>query len=245
MSMMPALVRNEARLFVREPAAIFWPILFPLLLLVVFGLIPMFRDTPPGADQPLLVGYVPTITLMSMCFLALMVMPSAIGIYRERLVLKRLATTPVGPWRLLAAQVLINTAIAFLMAFAVYAVGSAAFDVPLPANIPATIGSYLLACACVMAIGALISAVVPGSKVAGLVGSLVWFPLMFFAGLWIPLSVMPDSLATISRFTPLGAAADAMTDSIGGSWPDAWVLAVLAGYTLVFAALAVRLFRWR
>lgn len=245
MSMMPALLRNEARLFLREPAAIFWPIIFPLLLLVVFGLIPMFRDTPPGADQPIIVGYVPTITLMSMCFLALMIMPTAMGVYRERLVLKRLATTPVGPWRMLAAQVATNTAIAFLMAIAVYAVASLAFEVPLPKNVPATILTYLLACACVMSIGALLSAVVPGSKVAGLLGSLVWFPLMFFAGLWIPLSVMPDTLASISRFTPLGAAADAMIDAIAGDWPRGWVLGVLVGYTVVFAALAVRLFRWR
>lgn len=245
MSAMSSLLRNESRLLIREPAAIFWAICFPLLLLVVFGSIPFFRTAPPGVTHSLLFGYVPTITLMSMCFLALMVMPGAIAIYRERLVLKRLATTPVGPWRMLTAQVAVNLAVAVVMALVVYAVAFFAFDVPAPENVPATVLSYLLATLCVMAIGALVCALVPTSKVASLVGSLLWFPLMFFAGLWIPLSTMPDWLGSASRYTPLGAAAEAMTSSMAGDWPGATALLLMAGYALLCGVLAVRLFRWR
>lgn len=245
MSAMSALLRNESRLFWREPTGVFWPIAFPLLLLVVFGSVPFFRDTVTKEGHTLLFGYVPTITLISMCFLALMVMPTAIGTYRERLVLKRLATTPVGPWRLLAAHVLIDLAVAVVMAVLVYAVAHFAFDVPWPGNVPATILTYVFACLCVMSIGALVSAIAPTSKTGGLIGSLVWFPLMFFAGLWIPLATMPDTLANISRFTPLGASADAMTTAMSGGWPGAWSLFLPLGYAAVCSVLAARFFRWR
>jgi ABC-2 type transport system permease protein len=72
----------------------------------------------------------------------------------------------------------------------------------------------------------------------------LFFPLMFFAGLWIPRATMPASLLRISDFTPLGAAVQAMQDSMGGSWPHPSGLAVLAGYAVVFTVAAARFFRW-
>jgi len=68
--------------------------------------------------------------------------------------------------------------------------------------------------------------------------------MMFFAGLWLPRAAMPESLLQISDYTPLGAAVGALQSSAEGDWPRALHLAVLAGYTLVFAAAARRLFRW-
>jgi ABC-2 type transport system permease protein len=65
-----------------------------------------------------------------------------------------------------------------------------------------------------------------------------------FAGLWIPRATMPASLLRISDFTPLGAAVQAMQDSMGGSWPHPSGLAVLAGYAVVFTVAAARFFRW-
>jgi ABC-2 type transport system permease protein len=55
---------------------------------------------------------------------------------------------------------------------------------------------------------------------------------------------MPASLLRISDFTPLGAAVQAMQDSMGGSWPHPSGLAVLAGYAVVFTVAAARFFRW-
>jgi len=48
----------------------------------------------------------------------------------------------------------------------------------------------------------------------------------------------------ISDFTPLGAAVQALQDSMRGSWPHLSALAVLAGYAVVFMVAAVRFFRW-
>jgi ABC-2 type transport system permease protein len=67
---------------------------------------------------------------------------------------------------------------------------------------------------------------------------------MFFAGLWIPRATMPASLRQVSDFTPLGAAVQALQDSMRGSWPHPWGLAVLAGYAVVFTVAAARFFRW-
>ena len=54
---------------------------------------------------------------------------------------------------------------------------------------------------------------------AGAIGTLLFFPLMFFAGLWVPQATMPATLRDISDYTPLGAAVQALQDAAGGHWP--------------------------
>jgi ABC-2 type transport system permease protein len=68
--------------------------------------------------------------------------------------------------------------------------------------------------------------------------------LLFFAGLWLPRALMSTVLLDISNYTPLGAAVEAIQNSIRTGFPPAAPLLVLAGSTLVLAFLARRFFRW-
>jgi ABC-2 type transport system permease protein len=86
--------------------------------------------------------------------------------------------------------------------------------------------------------------VVPSARVANGIGAILFFPMMFFAGLWLPRAEMPAVLRDISNYTPLGSAVQALQDSTQGHWPHPLYLAVLAGYALVFGVAAARLFRW-
>ena len=72
----------------------------------------------------------------------------------------------------------------------------------------------------------------------------MFYPLLFFAGMWFPRELLPAILQDISNFTPLGASVEAMQDSMQGHFPPAASLLVLAGYALVFAFIARRFFRW-
>ena len=76
------------------------------------------------------------------------------------------------------------------------------------------------------------------------IGRLALIPLLFFAGLWLPRAIMPAVLLDISNYTPLGAAVEAIQDSIRTGFPPVAPLLVLAAYALVFAFLARRFFRW-
>ena len=44
------------------------------------------------------------------------------------------------------------------------------------------------------------------ARVARGIGALLFYPLMFFAGLWLPIPNMPAALQHVSHATPLGAA---------------------------------------
>ena len=79
------------------------------------------------------------------------------------------------------------------------------------------------------------------------VGTIVWLSseLMFFAGLFLPIGVMPSLLANISRAAPLGAAVQALTDATQGRWPHPLQLVTLLAYTVVFGGGALKMFRWQ
>ena len=104
--------------------------------------------------------------------------------------------------------------------------------------------SCLMAIGGLFALGLLIAALAPTANSVNAIGRLALFPLLFFSCLWLPRALMPTVLLDISNYTPLGAAVEAIQDSIRTGFPPVAPLLVLAGYTLVFAFLARRFFRW-
>jgi ABC-2 type transport system permease protein len=163
--------------------------------------------------------------------------------YRERGVLRRMFTTPVKPRTLLAAQILLNLAVqaATVALIVILAVGAFGATIGQPLGF---IIAFVTTAAAVSAVGLLVAAVCFTGKAANAVGAVLFFVLMFFAGLWIPRATMPAALRDISNFTPVGAGGQAIQSAAAGNWAPWWYFAVLAGYIVVCGALAIRLFRW-
>ncbi|MGI8881309.1 MAG: ABC transporter permease [Jatrophihabitans sp.] len=239
------LVRTEATLFRRDPVGLVWGMLAPLIAIVVLGAFPATRD--PAKELHGLSyfsAYLPIITVFSMSMLALNGLPPVLGTYRERGVLRRLATTPVSPVALLRVQVLLHFTAGALTSIVLLVVARFGYHVALPQQFFGFVVTYALAAAALLGIGVFVAAVAPSAKVANAVGAMLFFPMMFFAGLWLPRAQMPSALRHISDYTPLGATVQAMQDATQGQFPGALQLGVLAAYAVMFGALAVRMFRW-
>jgi ABC-2 type transport system permease protein len=72
----------------------------------------------------------------------------------------------------------------------------------------------------------------------------LFYPLVFFSGLYYPVQLMPGVMLDISHFTPLGVAVQVIVYPIYGQFPPTLGLLVLAAYALVFGFLARHFFRW-
>jgi ABC-2 type transport system permease protein len=239
------LTVTELRLLLREPLPAFFSLLFPTVLVVILGSIPDFREPSPDLGGVRMIDlYVAISVALTLAMLGLQVTPAVLALYREKGILRRLATTPVSPTMLLGAQLASALLTAIVAGTLVVAVGRLAFDVPLPANLAGFALAYLLAALGVFAIGLFIAAVVPSGKAGNAVGTLLFFPSMFFAGLWTPREVMPPLLQRIGDFTPLGAGERALHEAMTGHWPNLLSATVLVGYLGVFGLAAARLFRW-
>ncbi|GID27201.1 ABC transporter permease [Paractinoplanes brasiliensis] len=239
------LTVTELRLLLREPVAAFFVLLFPTVLVIILGSIPSFRRTNEDYGARPIDLYVGIAVILTLAMAAIQVTPAVLALYRERGVLRRLATTPVSPLKMLAAQLASNGLAAIAATALVLAVGRIVFDVPLAGNVAGFVLAFLLTAAGTLAIGLFVAAVAPSGKAGSAIGTLLFFPLMFFAGLWLPREAMPGVLQRVADFTPLGAGERALNDAMTGSWPNLLSATVLVGYLAVFGSAAVRMFRWQ
>jgi ABC-2 type transport system permease protein len=239
------LTRVEFRLFLRERVGPIWGIGLPVLLLVIFGAIPAFKKVQSGyGGLTVLDAYVPILITMSLALLALIAMPTVLVNYRERGVLRRLRTTPAGPVRVLSAQLIVNAGMAIVTLLVLLLVGRFGYHVPLPRQLGGWVVAALFAMAAMMSMGLFIAAVGPTARAAAAIGAILFYPLMFFSGLWLPIPSMPTVLQHLSHATPLGAAWEAFQNSDLGHWPTALSLVTMAAWAIAFGAAAARFFRW-
>ena len=242
------IVRNEARLVRRQPTNMIGSIGVPVVLTIIFGELPSFRQHMSVlGGLPLFDTYVPIVMVLGLTMLTLLGLPGPLVSYRELGILRRLSTTPVPPSWLLAAQVVVQLGVALAGLLIVNVVSVVAFGAPVPKSPAGLALSCLLAIGGLFALGLLIAALAPTANSVNAIGRLAFIPLMFFAGLWLPRALMPAVLQQISNYTPLGAAVQAIQGSMQTGFPPVFgsaPLLVLAAYTLVFAFLARRFFRW-
>jgi ABC-2 type transport system permease protein len=243
--MLAKLTYLELRLFLREiilPALV---LLLPLALLLGFGYLPgankaqhdLGGQTTPEYMAALGVGVALTI-------LGLSILPATLAGYREKGVLRRMATTPVRPAYLLIAQLLLYVAAALVTVAVMITAARILFGTPVPERFPAFLAAFVLGMGALFAIGLLVAAVAPSAKAGGAIGMVLFFPSLFLGGVYIPREQMPGALRAIGDYTPLGATLKTMRDAWTGGEPRLAQLAIMAAYAVVVGLTAARLFRW-
>ena len=167
---------------------------------------------------------------------------------REKLILKRLAATPLRRWQLVGSNVLMRLLIALIQAVIIVGVGVAVFGVEI-------VGSLLLAAAFIalgamafLALGYVIASFAKTEEAANGMTSVVQFPMMVLSGTFFPLEAMPEFLRAIARLIPLTYLADALRQvMVGGAAfaPLAVCAGVLFAWLVACFAIASKTFRWQ
>jgi ABC-2 type transport system permease protein len=239
------LARTELKLFLREKSGPAFGVGLPLLLLIIFGNLPFYQEHRADlGGRTLLDAYVPILVAFVLAMLALNVLPPVLAGYREKGVLRRLRTTPVGPVRVLAAQLMITLLTAAVAVTTLLLVARFAFGVVLPRQLAGFLLTTLLAALALTTLGLLVAGAAPGGRAANALGAAVFYPTVFLSGLFLPIQTMPATLRHLSHATPLGAAVSAMQDATDGHWPHWLALVTLVAWAVAAAGLAARFFRW-
>jgi ABC-2 type transport system permease protein len=124
-------------------------------------------------------------------------------------------------------------------------VAAIGFGVDVGANPLGFLVAFTLTATAMFSIGLFIAAIAPRASVATGIGMALYFPALFFAGVYFPRDGMPDALRAVSDATPTGSGVQAMQDALAGTWTQAFNLAILAAWIVVAAAAAVKLFKWQ
>lgn len=246
MTALTTLTRAQIKVFLREPVAVGFGLVFPAVLLLVIGnVFPDATEVSPALGNKSLVEiYAPAAAVLGLLTLGIAMLPQALGLDRERGILRRLAVTPAHPGLLVGAHLIVQAVAVTIGTAGAVLVGVLAFDLPAPQRPGWFLLAFVLSCAALLSIGALLGALVPTAQTGVGAGMLLYFPMLFFAGIYLPLEIMPEGLQAFSARTPPGAAVQALSDAWAGATPTATSLLVLVATTVVAGGLTTRFFRW-
>jgi ABC-2 type transport system permease protein len=166
--------------------------------------------------------------------------------YKKTKLFKQLSLTPLTKMEWLASKVLwyiVLTAASFLL---MVTVGVLAFG----AHVTLTvwlIPFLLLGPTLFASLGMLVGTITKNPETAGIIGNIVTFPMMFLAGTFFPISIMPQYLQNIAHVRPLYYIVEGLNNvMVYANYTGAIIdLAVVGVITVVIFAAAVRFFKWR
>ena len=231
-----------ARDFITVPLAL----VLPTALVLAFGLPASSRVPDPafGGARAVDSALPALAATLAVAALTLTVLPMYVATYRERGILRRLATTPTKPGALLFAHVSVHLVLSLVALVLTLVVGVLAVDMRPPQHLPGFLAAYLCGLAAMFGISVLVAAVARTARGGSGYGFLIFFPSLFFAGAYLPKEQMPDWLSRVGDFTPLGAFRITVQDSWAGHAPEGILVVFLAAFAGIAFWAAAKLFRW-
>jgi ABC-2 type transport system permease protein len=241
------LIFVQIKLFLREPPAFFFTLIFPALLLILFGAI--FGNTP-DPQQHATLGYidyeVPGLAAVIIATVGLMSIPIAVAGEREKQILRRYRATPLRPSIYLAATNCVYFGMALLGMLILIVVAKVFFGLRFEGNWLSVLGGFTLSALAFFSVGYVVASISPTSRVAQVIGQLAFFPMMFLSGAAFPTQIMPENVRRVSEALPLTYVVRLLQglwsgDSLGRHLPE---IGILVAMLLVGMLVSSWTFRW-
>jgi ABC-2 type transport system permease protein len=236
----------EAKLFLREPVGAFFTLVFPLMMLFLFGSIYGNEPTPMFGGRGTIDISIPAYTAMIIATTGLMSITITMAAYRENGVLRRLRTTPVSPLVVLAAQVIVLFLMTSLGMVLLIIVGKLVYHVRFEGNAFSLLAGFILSSLSFFALGFILAGLMPSARTAQVVGIVLLYPMLFLSGAGFPRELLPETIRKISAFLPLTYVVNLLRGLwVGESWSKHLLnVGVLAGMLVLGIIVSVKTFRW-
>ena len=240
------LLTVQIKLYLREPAAAFFTLVFPSGLLILFGSIYGNDPNPFFGGRGTVDVEVPSYIALVVATVGLMSVPISTASQREKGVLRRLRVTPLSPGTHLLADIGANFAMCVVGVALLVVVGRLGWGLRFDGHVSDAIAAFVLGAAAFLSLGYLLASVVPTSRTALVVGMVLLYPMLFLSGAAIPLEVLPSRVGEWARFVPLAYVVRLMRGMWEGqAWAVHWTSVAVLGVMAVGSALvAARIFRW-
>lgn len=236
----------ETKLFLREPVGAFFTLVFPLMMLFLFGSIYGNKPTPMFGWRGTVDISVPAYTAMIIATGGLMSVPITMAAYREKGILRRLRTTPVRPLTVVIAQVIVVFVMTTLGMALLIAAGKLVYQMRFEGKVLSAFAGFTLSSLSFFALGFVLAGLIPTARTAQVVGMVLLYPMIFLSGAAIPRELLPEAVNEISNFLPLTYVVKLLRGLwVGEGWSQHWLdVGVLAGILLVGVLLSAKTFRW-
>src|ERR1700730_5771250 len=210
----------EIKIFVREPLGMFGAILIPVLMFVVLGRVIAGRLSTPSPEVRGLIGVnVPVFAAVLISLSSAVSLITIVSIYREGGILKRLRATPLRPYTILTAHVIVK----LLMTAATFALMVLAGKRFYPSGVDVPVAGFTLALLfstmSILSMGFVIASIVPTARFAQPIAGAILYPMIALSGLFAPIGSFPPAGQTVARLLPMTYAVSLLK----GIWTgDSW-----------------------
>jgi ABC-2 type transport system permease protein len=241
-------LRYDQKAFWRNPAAVFFTVGFPVVLLLIFATVfgDQTVDARGGIDAT--AYYVPAILTLSVISATMQNLAMTLVIAREDGRLKRGRGTPMPAWVFVAGRIGNSIVVALLMLALIAAIGRMLYGVEIPwSQLPELLFVLVVGAASFCCLGIALTAAIPSQDAAAPIVNAILLPLYFLSGVFIPDDELPSGVTDFANHFPVRDFFQAFFDAYvpGGSGGLDWGnLAVVAIWGVAGLLLAIRFFRW-
>ncbi|MBE0448715.1 MAG: ABC transporter permease [Actinobacteria bacterium] len=235
-----------AKLYMRDPIAVFFTLLFAPLLVVLLGLVFGNDPDPIFGGRGYLETNLPAYAAIVIGIVGLLIVPINTVSRRKTGALRRFRVTPLRPLTYIAADALVYFVMGVLGIVLLFLVGTVGFGIQPQGSIgevflAASVGAFAF-----LAVGYVLAGIAPTVQVAQVIGNVPLFPMLIFSGATAPLEVMPERVQSVARLFPLTQVVTLMRGIwLGEVWSSHLTeTVILVGLCLVGVAVASWLFRW-
>ena len=238
-------LKVEGKLSLRSPDGIIFGIGMPvgvlLLIAVVAG-----SQSAGGADYSFLQSAFASLLTVGICATAFMGLPLTIADYRDKKILKHFFATPIRPFMILSVQVVIGMLTSIFSAALVTVLAVFGFGYRMEGDPFLFFGAFLLVMLSMYCIGMILASLCKTVKIANVVTTFVYFPMLFLSGATIPFELFPDTVQKVCNVLPLTHGIKLLKAVSLNMWSqEIWIsVALLIVFAVVGCILSVVSFKW-
>jgi ABC-2 type transport system permease protein len=240
--------RYDQKAFWRNPASVFFTVMFPVVLLLIFATVFGDQTVDVRGGIKTTTYYVPAIITLSVISATMQSLAMSLVIAREDGRLKRGRGTPMPAWVFIAGRIGNSIVVALMMLALIAALGRLLYSVPIPwGEAPAILLTLAVGAASFSCLGIALTAAIPSQDAAAPIVNALLLPLYFLSGIFIPDDELPQGVINFANHFPIRDFFQAFSQAYlpgGGSGVDWGDLAVVAIWGVAGLLLAIRFFRW-
>lgn len=248
-------IRYHNRIFWRTPISAFFTLVFPLMFLIVFGLI-FGSDEIEETGLTVAQFYAPALAVFGAVSATYTNLAINTAIARDEGILKRIRGTPLPPWCYVAGRIGSAVYVAVISVVIMLIAGVVFYGLQIfGAAVPSLVVTFLVGVATFATLGLLLAALSPSGTAAPAIANATLLPLAFFSDIFIvTTSDTPQWIPRVANLFPLRHFATAFVDGFEpvfvGQQPG-WLdqihwgdLGAMALWLIGAAVLTLRFFTW-
>lgn len=240
------ILKTEIKLSLRGMDMLIFAIFMPVVVVIILGAVFGNKPAFDGSNYTFLEQSFGAVTTIAIIAGGVMGLPLVLSDYRQKKILKRFKVTPISPSLILAVQVLIYFIYSIISLILVFGVATVFFDFRLNGSWLHFFGAYMLVMVSMFSIGLLVGGIAPNIKIASVVASVLYFPMLIFSGATLPYEVMPVTLQKVADLLPLTQGIKLLKAASLGLPVEGVLIPVIVMVALavICTSISTRFFKW-